>query len=544
MSGRRCAGLFGCVLVVWALLTSSPASADDAPKSASITFSNLIIRLDGDPEIALLEEGYRVHILEYLRSQGYDAVGAENLVFARDNSDDAEFVVGGTIRELECHVPTRDPAACRIGIEWQLLHVPTDRVVYKVLARHAEYNIQSFEDRTLGRRLILGAVYRLLQRDRFRALLFDQSKPEDEKLPRASIATCKTGDLPLPAESNRALDGTALVDTGDGIGSGVLLNEEGYVLTAAHVVESGNIKVQTRAGVKYPATVLRVSKKYDVALLKAAALSGKFPCLSLNYNPPTAGSDVFVVGAPGGEELAFSMSKGIVSGLRTIDETQFIQTDASVNPGNSGGPMLAADGRVAAVMSFKIAGEAFEGLAFGVPVKVALSALSLSEGAGSDAALGTPVSVRRSLPQDTFTDTPDPMPEIDPEVVKRQQKEARRARDRERQEKLDAITPGYVKALRIGGYLVGGAGAVYAAYTYAGHASDEEETRREYEQARLRNDIGWIVAGAGAAAVITSYIIAPSLPQSEASPRAAQSRRTAVSLVPMGPLGLGVHVTY
>ena len=148
------------------------------------------------------------------------------------------------------------------------------------------------------------------------------------------------------------------------------------------------------------------------------------------------------------------------------------------------------------------------------------------------------------MPQETFTDTPDPVPEIDPEIEKRRQKEAQRERDRARAEELDAITPGYVKALRIGGYVVGGAGALYAAYIYSDHARDENVTRSEYEDSRLKNDIGWIVAGVGATAVITSYILAPSLPQPDEAPSSAKRRAPRVSVVPLGPLGLGVNVRY
>jgi len=69
-----------------------------------------------------------------------------------------------------------------------------------------------------------------------------------------------------------------------------------------------------------------------------------------------------------GEELAFSVTKGIISGIREWRGRHYLQTDTALNPGNSGGPLLSVDGKIIGIVSWKIAAPGFEGLAFVVPI--------------------------------------------------------------------------------------------------------------------------------------------------------------------------------
>jgi hypothetical protein len=88
-------------------------------KKVAVGFSNLVARLDND-EIGFAKAEYRVHILEALRAEGFNAVGAENLVFGKDEAERADVVLGGTVKELACQRVQRQ-LRCRVGIEWQLL---------------------------------------------------------------------------------------------------------------------------------------------------------------------------------------------------------------------------------------------------------------------------------------------------------------------------------------------------------------------------------------------------------------------------------------
>ena len=94
-----------------------------------------------------------------------------------------------------------------------------------------------------------------------------------------------------------------------------------------------------------------------------------------------------------GKELSFSVTRGIVSGYRTIGGFRLVQTDASVNPGNSGGPLVDDKGRFVGVVSWKAVGADVEGIAFAIPTSPALGSLSLSMGHETSESLRTAAAV-------------------------------------------------------------------------------------------------------------------------------------------------------
>jgi S1-C subfamily serine protease len=208
---------------------------------------------------------------------------------------------------------------------------------------------------------------------------------------RLAVRQCETAELTLPGQTAAALESTLLVRAGDGIGSAVLVSPDGFALTAAHVVAGvDTVTVVTHQGGSLTGHVVRVDANQDVALIKIDTF-GTAPCLRTLEGSPPIGSDVFVLGSPGGEELSFSVAKGIVSAYRDFSGLRFIQLDASVNPGNSGGPAVDSTGRVIGIASWKISDVSMEGLAFAVPVDVALASLEIdfaAQSSGDWASLG------------------------------------------------------------------------------------------------------------------------------------------------------------
>jgi len=144
-----------------------------------------------------------------------------------------------------------------------------------------------------------------------------------------------------------------------GNGSGVLL-EGGRILTAAHVVHTSNkVTVQYVDGTRAPARVIGSVVSGDVALLQvdAAPPAGIRPAVLGDSDQVRIGSRCFVVGAPLG--LTHTLTVGYVSARRiedhpTLDllDIEYFQTDASMNPGNSGGPMFNMNGHVIGIVSF------------------------------------------------------------------------------------------------------------------------------------------------------------------------------------------------
>jgi hypothetical protein len=125
-----------------------------------------------------------------------------------------------------------------------------------------------------------------------------------------------------------------------------------------------------------------------MALLRTVTRQNR-GCMALRTEMPQSGTEVYAVGAPASLALAFSLTRGIVSGYPVIDGRPLLQTDAPVNPGNSGGPITDSDGAALGVVSFKLVSTKVEGIAFAIPTARALTALGLQLGTVTDPRLMT-----------------------------------------------------------------------------------------------------------------------------------------------------------
>jgi serine protease Do len=165
-----------------------------------------------------------------------------------------------------------------------------------------------------------------------------------------------------------------------GIGSGFIISSDGYVLTAAHVVddaESFTVTLLDPRGwpEEVPATLVGSDPQTDCALLKLDT-KRKLPSLTLGSAQDVDVADwVVVIGSPYGLERSVSVgvvsAKGrtdIIPGSRT-SFVDFIQTDAAINPGNSGGPVLGLDGRVIGIAN--AVNTTGQGIGFAIPIDVA-----------------------------------------------------------------------------------------------------------------------------------------------------------------------------
>jgi S1-C subfamily serine protease len=167
---------------------------------------------------------------------------------------------------------------------------------------------------------------------------------------------------------------------GQGVGSGIIVHPDGYILTNDHVINSGKaekITVLFNDGTEKPAKVLWTNNVLDLAIIKVDAKN--LPAADLgNSDDLVVGEMAVAIGNPLGLEFQRSVTAGVISGLhRNIQISQdvtmenLIQTDASINPGNSGGPLLNAKGEVIGINSAKISATEAEGLGFAIPINQA-----------------------------------------------------------------------------------------------------------------------------------------------------------------------------
>jgi S1-C subfamily serine protease len=171
--------------------------------------------------------------------------------------------------------------------------------------------------------------------------------------------------------------GVVTIKHDDGHGSGYFISKDGFLITNYHVVKDKKIvKVQLNESVTLAADVIRFDERYDVALLK---VNGEdFNALEMiNSDSAQTGDDVIAIGTPEDLSLGQSVTKGIISGKRKIAEKIFLQTDVTINSGNSGGPLLNENGGIIGMVTMKLVGKGVEGIGFCVPTNTIIEALNL-----------------------------------------------------------------------------------------------------------------------------------------------------------------------
>ncbi|MEK6871762.1 MAG: trypsin-like peptidase domain-containing protein [Nanoarchaeota archaeon] len=152
------------------------------------------------------------------------------------------------------------------------------------------------------------------------------------------------------------LDSVVSVMTDAGQGTGFIISEDGYVVTNAHVLAGARVAhAITASREKKAMQLIGYDTELDVALLK---IEGDYtPIKFETADNVRIGEKVIAIGNPLG--LAFSVSEGIVSAKSRVGTNNlpaYIQTDAALNPGNSGGPLINADGKVIGINNFKVSG--------------------------------------------------------------------------------------------------------------------------------------------------------------------------------------------
>lgn len=222
--------------------------------------------------------------------------------------------------------------------------------------------------------------------------------PDEKTVVNKSAANIKAADQPEDIDS---ADYTAkkafkrvensvvniVVYTGDigsednivGTGSGIIISEDGYIVTNSHVINDSRhygVEIITTSGDSYIAAVVGYDSRTDIAVLKIDD-TGLTAAEFVNSDQIEVGQDAIAVGNPGGVAYSNSLTRGCVSALnRTVSSNKlvpYIQTDAAINPGNSGGPLLNSAGQVMGITTIKIANTEYEGMGFAIPSNTVIS---------------------------------------------------------------------------------------------------------------------------------------------------------------------------
>ncbi len=230
--------------------------------------------------------------------------------------------------------------------------------------------------------LLLGVM--LMKGEEFEGIQFSEPVTNEEgKL----IATTDRMD----ADSiERAKQSVVLIEVSNssaaGSGTGIILSQDGYIATNYHVVEmNGDIRVKFYDGSYVKATIRGYSEVDDLAVIKVDR-SGLLPAVFAKSSECFVGQTVYAIGNPSGPDMAWTTTKGCISYVDrelkiyredgTLEKKlKMLQTDAMVNPGNSGGPLVNTNGEVVGIVSMKMA-DGYEGLGFAIPSEGAAEILN------------------------------------------------------------------------------------------------------------------------------------------------------------------------
>ena len=176
--------------------------------------------------------------------------------------------------------------------------------------------------------------------------------------------------------------------TDTGTGSGFVIESSGYILTNAHVVgRNEEVTVVFNGRFEFPGIVIGMDEELDLAVVKVEIANPLQTLELINSDTVRPGEEVIVLGFPLGLALGaeLSVTRGIVSSKRTFGINEYLQTDAAVNPGNSGGPVINAAGQVVGVTSARITGdpdEAIQGVGLAITANQVLEVLPILKAGG------------------------------------------------------------------------------------------------------------------------------------------------------------------
>lgn len=182
----------------------------------------------------------------------------------------------------------------------------------------------------------------------------------------------------VSTKSISSLDMFGFPETQEGMGSGIIFSEDGYILTNYHVVKGAKqisvIFNNGKEGKEIPAKVINYNAPMDLAVIKLTE-KVKVPAIAQfgDSDSIQVGDPAIAIGNPLGKQFLGSVTSGVISAVnRQVsvgnEKQKFIQTDAAINPGNSGGALVNMYGQVIGINSAKIGGSEVEGLGFAIPI--------------------------------------------------------------------------------------------------------------------------------------------------------------------------------
>jgi hypothetical protein len=264
----------------------------------------------------------------------------------------------------------KDYGKGQMEVDWQVIDMRSGQPMTKAFPVNCEFAGTLKVTRSLVDSLFMESYRLLLNDESVFEYLSTLSTPKTPVLKNNNLILSKP-TLPIFDKTKDLVkhvsQAVVTVSHNEGFGSGFIISSDGFLITNYHVVkERKQVTVKLNSGVSLTANVLKTDQQADLALLKLAG--NDFVAMVVgNSDSVELGEDVLAIGTPTSMQLGQTITKGIVSGKRMANDIVYIQTDVSINEGNSGGPLINEKGEVIGIITMKIIGEGIEGLGFCIP---------------------------------------------------------------------------------------------------------------------------------------------------------------------------------
>ena len=327
---------------------------------------------------------------EELEQNGWPVVGSTEDLFTGYDVSEAELLIAAKISSVETNLCYQNAGfgdwenakgSMKIGVNWQIYNPARREIIGEVSTEGSAIFDTGVADtgfQLLNDSFALAINNLLASRD-----FIEMSKRNKElaSAPQFNSKKLVSNEHIRYQSLQQALDSstksTVTIRTASGHGSGIVIGNGGLILTNAHVVGNASLVTLITSGqVEVQGKVELSDKGRDVALITVKGV--RLPALHIQTDSPKTGETVYAVGSPLMENLAGSVTSGIVSASRTFEGYKWIQADVAVSPGNSGGPLINANGSVIGISTAGYAPTGSQvGLNLFVPITDAISYLGL-----------------------------------------------------------------------------------------------------------------------------------------------------------------------
>ncbi|MCK9685145.1 S1C family serine protease [Scleromatobacter humisilvae] len=338
-----------------------------------------------------VDKAFKAEVVRYGFSTPEEAIS----VFDDKGNNGTDYRIGATLMAFDYRTcGDKDQSGSAYSkVKWEVFSVRRQQVVYSAVIENSFASSKDIPEKEFDAAVMAGLVDNLLADPAFVAVIKSGGMAETAPAQAQAALRLDPGQVVaggVDKGTPKILAAVATVESGIGSGSAFYISQQGYLLTNKHVVGDDKfVRVKLSTGRSLVGEVIRVDKVRDVALLHTDPVGGE--ALALRPDGGVVGEVVYAVGSPFGQSLSGTLTRGVLSARRVFEGVPYLQSDVAVNPGNSGGPLIDANGRVIGMSAMRLDAQ---GINIFIPIDDVLDKLSLTLGSSVAAAPATTATAK------------------------------------------------------------------------------------------------------------------------------------------------------